>query len=419
MPRAAPKPPVLQPSSPAKKPRKSRKSPGESPALTLGVSPAESPGASEIEEPIEDKLFPDAIEGTHRIRVQREDDYSKKLILHGYLSPDEGTEARMAELWGGGKYVVGLIGSDETGRQVIRRQNRISILGGYKRPGEIYGMQGSQPAAALPPGPGGISNAIGALPAGRISINEALDELRLKQVLDIVRTKESPVSAVPWERIFDMGVKLVEVFAGNRRDPNAELREEMARLREDMRRPATGPVTSGVEDMAKAISAILDIKERITDPTGDGGGRGEKDSGLMGIAGDILKMAMAGQAREAAGGQPTRIPGKTEVPPVPQSPPPPPPSSAPMWQQLLRQYRGQLVMFARRGVDPEWVIETVMNLISPDLMGVLQEFAMKPDAATIAIQEIPELGEFPTFNEALWKGLREAVSGVDDEEEGK
>jgi hypothetical protein len=364
---------------------------------------------------LEDKLFPDAVQGVNRIRVQREDDFTKKLILHGYLSPDEATESRLAELWGGGKFVVGLIAADEAGRQVIRRQNQIAVLGAYKRPAEIYGLQNSSPTVStLPAAVSTAGNGMALLPQGRLSINETLDQLRLQQVLDIVaKGKDAPAApAVPWERLFDMGLKVVEMFANNRRDPTADLREELARMREEMRRPANGPVTSGMEDMAKAINTMLDIKERITDPTGVVGEKKE-DSGLMSLASDVLKMLMQRQGIDA-GQSPapaSRISGKVEVPMAPR-----PTDPRPMWQQLLQQYRGYLVAFAQRGTDPEWVVETVLNLMPENLTGVLREFVQRPDAAAVAMQEIPELVEFPTFNDKLWAGLKSAVLG--EEEEG-
>ena len=401
------------PKIPAQAPSKKRGRPpklsGDLPRIIPEKSPSESAGPPENE-----TLFPEAVSGVHRIRVSRLDDFSKKEVLHGYLTTDEQTESRVAELWGGGSYKIFLIGPDDTGAMVYRRKREFSILGAYKRPAEIYGLQGTTPAVSSPPVP--VPNALLA-PSGRLSINETLDQLRLQQVLDIVKDKRdpSPASGVPWEKFLDIGLRIAEMFANRKEDPSASLREDLRRLEEKLSRPATGPVTSGVEDMAKAISAILDIKERISDPTGGGGV--EKNDGFMSMATDLVRTLVQQQAQGGqVPGPASRIPGKVEVPAVPV-PAAPVPSPLPMWQQLLRHAKPQLLEAARFGFDPGSIADMAAAKLPAEMRGVAEEFLRRPDAAIVAVQEIPELAEFATWNATFWAEFKTAVLGDDAEEE--
>jgi hypothetical protein len=394
---------------PAKSPKKPRKIAVTAPA----ESPVEVAGGTLIRET--EKIFPQAVMGVNRIRVQREDDYSKKIILHGYMNAEEQSEARVSDLWGGGKYRCCMMAGDEKGVQFVETQKEITLLGAYKRPNEIYGLQGSTAAtapAAMAPGTPAYQVTVS---GERMSPNEALNAVLVNQVLETVKaSKAVHTSDIPWDRLFDIGIKLVEVFG--QRNGDTKIETELADIRAQLRQPAAGPVTSGIGDVAKAIESLMDVRDRIKggDPEDT-----ERGGGMWKLADRVMEMIQRQQGQPPAGDP---LAGKREIrmdpgkDPVIQPTAQPPASTLPMWQQMLRHYRPQLLDAARAGYDPGFVADVAASKIEPGVRGVVEEFLKRPDAAAVAVQEIPELGEFATWNTTFWGELKTAVLGDGDEE---
>jgi len=178
---------------------------------------------------------------------------------------------------------------------------------------------------------------------------------------------------------------------------------------------APGPVSSGIGDITRAIEQLLSVRDRLRDSGDDTrSGDGEGGGGLLKEGLGLIQSLIQAQGAMATGpgpAGPSRIPGKTEVP-MPAVPAPDPGPARPLWQQLMQRHRGQLVDAARRGLPVEFVADMVMNYLPAEYVGVLTEFLARPDAAAVAMQEIPELQEFPNWNRDFWMALR---SGTQDE----
>jgi hypothetical protein len=397
---------------PVKSPKRPRKI-----AITAPVeSPVEVAGETLTRET--EKIFPQAVMGVNRIRVQREDDYSKKIILHGYMNAEEQSEARVSDLWGGGKYRCCMMAADEKGVQFVETQKEITLLGAYKRPHEIYGLQGSTAAtapAAMVPGTPAYQVTVS---GERMSPNEALNAVLVNQVLETVKaSKAVHTSDIPWDRLFDIGIKLVEVFG--QRNGESKIEGELADIRAQLRQPAAGPVTSGIGDVAKAIESLMDVRDRIkgVDPDDDG----ERGGSMWKLADRVMQMIQQQQGKPA---EPNPLAGKQEIVVSPgrpsdvaPHPPERPPDPRPMWQQMLAHYRPQLVDAARADFDSGFIADMAAAKIPPDLRGVVAEFLRRPDAAAIAVREIPELAEFTTWNTTFWAELKNAVLGDGEEAE--
>lgn len=347
-----------------------------------------------------------------RVRLFREDEITKRMIFHGALATDEATEEKVMELFGGGKYRVQLMVRNPDGLEVVQRAQDIRLPGPYiPVTGRLPGI-GPAPAMTMPTfgAPQDIQNRVTGLPAG-ISINEALDQVRLQQVLDIVkRGQEVQASpAVPWDKIFDVGLRLVETFASARKGSESDVRQELTALREEMRRPQPGPVTAGITDSVKAIRELIDVRDMITGAGQDG--EGNEKNMMWRVAERALEALTAAQRGEGPKAPP-RIPGKTEVP-VPQQTPPN--TTAPLWQQMLVHYRPQLLETIQRGVPPDFAADIAMQYMEPNVQGVVKEFVQRPDAADLAAQVIPELKEFTIWNGKFWAAIKENM--IEGEEE--
>lgn len=360
-----------------------------------------------------------------RVRMSREAP-NKKWEFHGYLSTDEASPERISEMFGGGRYMVQLVTATAEGPSTIKETKLVVIPGGYRPPvGPLPGMQAATYPAAEPlrpvarePGPGvaeidAWTVATRRMQAGTLSPREALDQAVVSQLLELSKTARS--GSVDWGAILAQTLPLVVDRLMSPRREESEIGaklDRLAALLESGR--AAGPVTSSIADLTQAMEQVMDIRERL----GGGGKSEEEGGGLMKVGLELIRtLADAAKVQGAASPAGSRIPGKTEVP-MPAHPVPAPGNpSAPLWQQLLAHYRGQLVDAARRGLAPGFIADVVLNYLPADYVGVLTEFLARPDAEQVVIQEIPELAEFQGWNAKLWQEIRSAMQD-DGEESG-
>lgn len=376
-------------------------------------SPPENLGDQGGEAEEGERLFPEATPA-NRIRVQRMDDYSKKMVLHGYMDHVEQTEARIAELWGGGKYVVSMLGTNEQGYSVVKRKKDLPILGPYKTPNAIYGVPGN---AAPMPAPVGAD--VRPLPARiegpAVTPREALEAAQVAQLLEITNAGRSIKGGLDWEKILPFLApaltKMIEVLFAPKGDSDlaAAVRSLEAKLGNQ-----PGPAQSQLGDILKAIDQVMGVRQDLRDARGDGGE--DKDTDPMKLVSQIVEMISSAQrgTPAPAAAPVSRIPGKTEVPPnpVPDMTP-----KRPMWQDMLHHYGPQLVGAAQRGADPGALADLASTFVPSEYQGVVVEFLQRPDAATVAVQEIPALGEFANWNDTFWTEFRRAILGEEEDTE--
>ena len=402
-------------------PRKTRKPAGplETPPETPEVKVDGAPQGVEVQGPAV-LSFPEGDPGNSRVRIMREGE-DKRWVTHGYLATDEAGPEKVAELFGGGKWMAQLISAGETGRQEVRRSLVFRVPGPYRPPtGTLPGT--TPPVPVLIPGApaaasgGATETLLSAIQRGNLSPREALDQAMVAQLLEISRVRQQ--GAPDWAGVLTAVLPtLVEVVF--RRGPDPQTAAMLERLEAKLNTQA-GPVSSGIGDITKAIEQLLSVRDRLRDVGDEGRGDGEGSGGLLKEGLGLLQSLIQAQGAMATGpgpAGPSRIPGKVEVPVMTPAPvPTPDPGPArPLWQQLMQRHRGQLVDAARRGLPVEFVADMVMNYLPAEDVGVLTEFLARPDAAAVAMQEIPELVEFPRWNEGFWLALRE---GMQDEDEG-
>lgn len=372
-------------------------------ALRLGES-ADSDG-------LPSNLF-DGAGRDQRVRLYREDDLTKRMIFHGALAVDEATEEKVAELFGGGKFRAQLMVRNPDGIEVVQRSQDFRMPGPYiPVTGRLPGI-GPAPSTVVP---ASVPVSASGLTAG-ISINEALDQVRLQQVLDIVKRGQEVAapSAVPWDKIFDIGLRLVETFTTARRSSETDMGQQLERIREEMRRPQPGPVSAGIGDAVKAIRELIDVRDVITGAGNDG--EGNEKNMMWRVAEKALEALTTAQRGSGPAAPPSRIPGKTDVSqlsPLPQS------STVPLWQQMLAHYRPQLLETIQRGVPAEFAADIAMQYMDPNVQGVVKEFVQRPDAPALAATVIPELQEFAVWNAKFWAAIREAMVEGEEEEGGE
>jgi hypothetical protein len=335
------------------------------------------------------------------------------MIFHGALSIDEATEEKVAELFGGGKFRAQLMVRNPDGLEVVQRSQDFRLPGAYMPPmGKLPGI-GPVPIAGVNAGAGPVPEQVRG--GGSISPNEALNQVLIHQVLDVVKAaRETKPSYEPILAFATVILPpLIEgIFSRKGDDHGAEVRAALDEMRRELAslRNQPGPVTAGIGDAVKAIRELVEVRDVITGGGGDGDG-GEK--GMMWkMAGEALKV-LAGQQPSPAASQapPSRIPGRTEVPV--QGPP------RPMWEQMLLHYRPQLLETIRRGVAPEFAADIAMQFMEPNVEGIVIEFVKRADHVQLAAQVIPELAEFPSWSEGFWKAIREGMAGEPEKPEGE
>lgn len=406
------------PRKPSGRPPGRPRKPAENPDGPQAVSP----GAEYQGLPL---LFWESEDPTQtRVRMMREA-ANKKWEFHGYLSTDEAGPERVAEMFGGGRYLVQLVTAQAEGPSRIKETKLIVIPGAYRPPvGPLPGMQAAtypeaRPAPARGPGPGAAevdawTLATQRMQAGLLTPREALDQATVAQLLELTKTTRG--NAPNWGELLVQLVPLVleRVMTPRGGDEVSAKLDRLIAVMEAQRQQ--GPVASSFADLTQAIEQVMGIRERLAE-AGSGKSDDEEGGGMLKMAMELVKtLAAAGQAQGAAAPAGSRIPGKVEVPVAP-SPDTTPGPGVPLWKQLLGHYRAQLLDAARRGLSPSLVSDIILNYLPSEYAGVLQEFLARPDADQVVIQEIPELAEFQSWNRKLWTDLRGAVSDQADEGE--
>ena len=405
-------------------PRKApkRPTPAETPTVILPLKDAVEPQVIEVQGPAV-LCFPEGDPGNSRVRIMREGD-DKRWVTHGYLATDEAGPEKVAELFGGGKWMAQLISAAETGRQQVMRSVVFRVPGPYRPPtGPLPGTAPAVPVLA-PGAPastsgGGADALLSAIQRGNLSPREALDQAMVAQLLEISRVRQQ--GAPDWAGVLTAVLPAI-VEALFRRGPDPQMVAMLERMEAKLSQQG-GPVSSGIGDITKAIEQLLSVRDRLRDSSDEGrSGDGEGNGGLLKEGLGLIQTLIQAQGAMATGpgpAGPSRIPGKVEVPAMTPAPvPAPDPGPArPLWQQLMQRHRGQLVDAARRGLPVEFVADMVMNYLPAEYVGVLTEFLARPDAAAVAMQEIPELAEFPKWNEKFWESLKEGTQeeGGDDD----
>ena len=407
-------------------PRKTRKPAGplETPPEMSGVKSDGVPQGVEVQGPAV-LSFPEGDPGNSRVRIMREGE-DKRWVTHGYLATDEAGPEKVSELFGGGKWMAQLISAGETGRQEVRRSIVFRVPGPYRPPtGPLPGT--TPPVPVLTPGapnPGGsggvaaVESLLSSFQRGNLSPREALDQAMVAQLLEISRVRQQ--GAPDWAGVLTavLPTVLEVVF---RRGPDPQTAAMLERLEAKLSQQG-GPVSSGIGDITKAIEQLLSVRDRLRDVGDEGRGESEGSGGLLKEGLGLLQTLLQAQAQGAVAtgpgpAGPSRIPGKVEVPVMAPTPTPDAAPARPLWQQLMQRHRGQLVDAARRGLPVGFVADMVMNYLPAEYVGVLTEFLGRPDAAAVAMQEIPELAEFPRWNEGFWLALREGMQ-EDEGDEG-
>lgn len=393
---------------PSKSPRKRPpKTPGYVPVAEMRA--AAKATASKEPEPQPTLWFED-FKTDDRVRIQREDDQIKKWINHGYLSPEECTDEKVFGLWGGGKYWGTLLRMNDRGVEQGADSTRRLLPGEYKGNNGMVGVRGAPSPAA-----NGNTGIMGRIPDG-VDVKTFLDNVILARSLDALERKDPPlpVAVAPSHSIMDQllvalvpaAPKLLEAWINRKpvADPIMELIKEM---RADMVavKSAPTPAAAAMNDQVKAIKEIVALSELLRGGGGDGDG-GEKNQ--MWAMGTKLLEALAGQ-RGPMAQPPMMAPGQPILEAGEASP-------LPLWHQWLLHYAGQLEAAARRGMDPQYLAEMVVNLLPTDEEGILVEFLAKVNAEQLAMDTVPVLREFPTWTAALVAALRKEMVSETTEE---
>lgn len=367
-----------------------KKMPGKSRSAPRSIPPAPAP--QQPGPPVPDTpelLFPEAT-GEDRIRINRLDDYSKREVLHGYLMPEEATEARIAERCGGGQYMVYWVVTDPAGRRVFKSRKPVTILGAYKRPTEIFGQDGpAKPKAevhtldarGLPPG----ANAA-----------ELVNSALLGKIMDVLKPSE-PVARLDWGPIVTtLGTVLTALIEQRQRGPDSQVLALLERLENGIAKlgQREGPTSSAIGDAVKAVKELLGVRDML-DPSA-GGGKPDGETIMWGLAEKLLAATQQGNA------SPTALPPGTAAPAQ---------ETQPLWWQLLAHYRAILVGAAQRGISGESAAELVQRFLPKDQEGVLLELIQRNDAREMVMRAVPQLAEFPLWVEQVVQALRDEYLG--------
>lgn len=336
--------------------------------------------------------------GCVRVRIRRLHDFEKRWVMHGYLEPNEATEGRVAELFGGGKYQASRLVNDGTGRHVVSRTVEFTLPGAYKPPQGLPGIDRPAPGDSGAAGAGAGLGVVGE----RVNMNEALNHVLVSKVLDAVKASNELSAgrkAVDYTPLLAAGLGLLEKVLGARGpDPAmallmSRLDEMQARLERAAAQP--GPVASAAGDSLKVLRDLLELTDTLR---GGGGGGGDPDAKMWELGARALEVL--GARREGA-----------ESSPSPERPTTMVPAKLPVWQRTLLQYRGTIVGAARRGMDPGLAADVALQMMDPALTGVVEEFFRLDNAESMILQTIPELAETPTWVRGFVGAVREALAG--------
>ena len=342
-----------------------------------------------------DNLRPD-----DQIRIYREDERTHKSVFHGVLGRDEGTEDRVFELFGGGKYRAQVMARNEGGSYIVDRSSDFILPGSYKP------VVGDLPGTVRPPG------IVGVIPASSVApvsgTRELMESAMFSKVMELMQSGKAP-SAIDWPPIVasmaTLAGTIITGLLNKKSGPDPETRAALDRMENILAgiKGQPGPATTAIGDAVRAIKELVEVRDVIQGGANSDGG----EKGQMWAMGAKLLEAIA--ARGAMPQAPDLAMPQLASP-GPQAPGP----VHPLWHQWLLHYEGQLVTAARRGADPQGLAEMVANMLPTDEEGILLEFLAKVNAESLVLEVVPALRDFPTWTAAVIRALREEM-GPDDE----
>jgi len=350
-----------------------------------------------------------------RVRVLRQDESTQKWALHGTLAWDEAGQDKVTELFGGGRWLVQLIGADERGVSGIRKSQVHRLPGRYKPPTSVPNTA-TTAAAGQPAQRVGV---IGDGGDGSVSPSQALNVALVDSVIGLMKAmKETPTRtpAMDWGPILASTMPVLtaivtKIMDGPKRDDTLlhqlqAMQDEIVKMRD---RP--GPAANAITDALAGIERIVKVSSSIRDMSATP----EGETSIWGALGkEALSLLANAQRNQQQGQSVTR-----QDPAVGMiAPPSPTPTGGaptmPLWQQLLLSQRTRLLDAASRGLDPELVADFAVQFLPEQHVGVMTEFLQRPDATTVLQQVIPELTNFPTWCEKLITAMRAGMFGADD-----
>ncbi len=343
------------------------------------------------------------------VRIQRRDDFSNRLILHGYLLPSEVTERKISHLFGGGTYRAQILSPNESGLRVVRNTKDFTLKGVYKPPGDnLPGMDRAvsteRPIATMSQG-GEIRSAVD---NGRVSINEALNMVLLDRVLDVVKTsKEIQVPRFDWGPLVVAGLDIAkEMLARKPEGPDPRLLDRLDRMHEQITamKAQPGPITGGISDVAKAMRELLGLRAELNDT----GPPADPETKMFEFGEKLLGVMTANRPLGAEGGAGVGSPvplvaygGNGLVNPVIDP-------NAPAWDRLLRTNGRQMVAAAEHGFSATVAADVTLQMAG-DQVGSIEELLRRPDAVDIIGQVVPPMKNYPSWTAQFVQALREVL----------
>jgi hypothetical protein len=376
------------------------------------VVPVEKSVEDEVGESVSGTIF--EYRGEGRVGIHRRDDYTKKFVFHGYLTPSDATEAKVAELFGGGDYRLQLRYPDaETGHESIRAVKNFRLPGSYKPPTTSLPGVGTPQAAPV----------VGTLPPGGIQVGsnsrEMLDAAMTSQVMDLLKMSKEmrpsgdekvlPLVMAQMQSMQAMLLKVMEVMATPRdvADPTANMIAMMGVMAEMFKSRERAEAPTDVTKLIEGMRALKDLSDDVNLPPGTTG------DPLMDSIPRVL-----GVVEQLAAGQRRNNPPQGVVP-VSTPTPLPVQSAMPLWQQLVIRSKGLLLNVASRGVDPAEAAQSMAVMMPEQHVGILKEMLVQPDAVSTLMNVIPELQNYPDWTKRFIATLQEVFREEEEEEEGE
>jgi len=163
---------------------------------------------------------------------------------------------------------------------------------------------------------------------------------------------------------------------------------------------------TGNSDVTALIKGLKELKELSQDPP-----EGTGDPILDSVP---RVVDMLGHFAASRQGAPAPVPTPQALPPGQPAQPQP---TIPLWAQLLQSQKRSLLSVASRGADPEWAAQAAVALMPEQYVGVLKEFIAAPEHVSLAVQAIPELGNFPQWTQKFFAAVAEELSDDTDDED--
>jgi hypothetical protein len=341
--------------------------------------------------------------GDARVRVQRKDDRTQKMVTHGYFPPNVADDDVLKE-FGGGFFRAQLLVPDEQGREQIKRTRDFVLPGPYKAPtGELPGIGSRAPGA---PKLADLPRPMQSASPGMADMAGMLNATMLTTFMDMIKTMKD-ISSRPAPVAPAVDPMLVEMMRGqaavqtkvlellltpkpnNDGNSKKEILELLASMKELVAPPAaqSGDPNAMLTSIVEAMKQLRGVAEEFnpqptpTDP--------------MDILPKLAEVAIEEhnmRKQRAAQGQPVnRSPGQPQ-PAVEVS-------TLPIYQQVLRREAPRLISAAQAGRSAELVADIAVEFMPPNIKGVITEFFHHPLEEVIAnvTTEIPMLAQYPQW----------------------